>query len=72
MNQEDRILAFIVAYKVYFDLGYPILKTKNLWQLGLPVPVKNKFGLKMHGRACKQYIFRFCNTSTFNAMRFDF
>ena len=25
----------------------------------------------MHGRACKQYIFRSYNTSTFNAMRFD-
>ena len=25
----------------------------------------------MHGRACKEYIFRPYNTSTFNAMRFD-
>ena len=25
----------------------------------------------MQGRACEQYIFRSCNTSTFNAMRFD-
>ena len=28
-------------------------------------------GWRMHGRACKQYIFRFYNTSMFSAMRFD-
>ena len=36
----------------------------------LPKPVKFQ-GLKMQGRASKQSIFRFYNTSTFNAMRFD-
>ena len=36
----------------------------------LPQPVKFP-GWKMHGRACKQYIFRFYNTPTFNARRFD-
>ena len=33
----------------------------------LPLTVKIP-GWKMRGRACKQYIFRSCNTSTFNAM----
>ena len=36
----------------------------------LPRPVKFP-GWKTHGRACKQYIFRSCSTSTFNAMCFD-
>ena len=36
----------------------------------LPQPVRFP-GWKMHGRTCKQYIFRSYNTSTFNAMRFD-
>ena len=36
----------------------------------LPQPVKFP-GWKMHGRACKQYIFRSYNTSTFSAVPFD-
>ena len=36
----------------------------------LPQPVKCP-GWKMHGRACKQYIFRSCVTPTFSAVNFD-
>ena len=36
----------------------------------LPQPV-TILGCTMHKHVCKQYIFRFCNTSTFNAIRFD-
>ena len=36
----------------------------------LPQPVKIS-GWKMHGRACKQYISRFYNPSTFSAIRYD-
>ena len=36
----------------------------------LPPPVRFP-GWKTHGRACKQYGFRSCYTSTFNAVRFD-
>ena len=36
----------------------------------LPQPV-TILGCTMHKHVCKQYIFRLCNTSTFNAIRFD-
>ena len=37
----------------------------------LTAPARKMSWSKMHGRACKQYIFRSYNTYTFNAMRFD-
>ena len=43
---------------------------KNETESPLPQPVKFP-GSKMHVRACKQYISRSYNTSTFNAMHFD-
>ena len=43
-----------------------------VWGLTLSLPQSVKFpAWKMYGRTSKQYIFRSCNTSTFNAMCFD-
>ena len=50
-----------------------MLRTRvGLVSLTPPLPQPVKFpGWKMQRRACKQFIFRSCNTSTFSAMRFD-
>ena len=57
----------------WVTFGVTILRTltRTTWSLtpSLPQPVKFP-GWKMHERACEQYIFRSCNTATFNAIGF--